>query len=185
MRVDPQTFEQPYAQHGDPWSFETSPYERERYRTTIEMIGGRHRRCFEPGCSIGVLTEQLATLCDEVVAVDPSPSAIATARRRLAAADNVTIEVGAVPEWWPGGSFDLVVLSELGYYWDRIELAALVERVHGVLQSPGDLVAVHWLGHSDDHLLHGSEVHEVLADVLGAPDDEHHHGLFVSAAWHR
>jgi SAM-dependent methyltransferase len=185
MRVDPQTFDDPYARDGDPWSFATSPYEQLRYATTIELVGGRHRRCFEPGSSIGVLTARLAELCDDVVAVDPSPSAVQIARQRLAAAGHVHLDVGAVPEWWPSGSFDLVVLSELGYYFDRPELTDLVERCSGLLRAPGDLVAVHWLGHSDDHLLHGSEVHEVLGDVLGAPDEERHHELFTAAAWHR
>ncbi|MCU1502546.1 MAG: NodS family protein [Ilumatobacteraceae bacterium] len=185
MRVDPATFEPPYARDGDPWNFATSPYELERYATTMELVGRGHRRGFEPGCSVGVLTAQLAAVCDEVVAVDPSPSAIATARRRVDAFDHVGLSVGALPEWWPAGSFDLVVLSELGYYWDRVELAELVRRTADLLSSPGRLVAVHWLGHSDDHLLHGSEVHEVLGEVLGPPDDERRHEQFVAAVWHR
>lgn len=185
MRVDPASFEEPYARDGDPWDFATSAYEQQRYATTIGMIGGRHHRCFEPGCSIGVLTEQLAARCDAVVAVDPSPSAIAAAQQRLSETTNVELHVGSVPEWWPSGSFDLIVMSELGYYWDRDGLAELVDRL-GALRSPtADLVAVHWLGWSGDHLLHGSEVHDVLGEVLGPPSEEHVHEMFIAAAWRR
>jgi SAM-dependent methyltransferase len=185
MRVDPATFEEPYARDGDPWAFATSPYELHRYATTLDLIGRRHHRCFEPGCSIGVLTARLATVCDTVVAVDPSPSAIDAARTRLAGAADVELHVGSVPEWWPSGSFDLIVMSELGYYWDVDGLVELVERLAGLRTPHADLVAVHWLGSSADHLLHGSRVHEILGEVLGAPTEEHLDEMFVAAAWRR
>jgi SAM-dependent methyltransferase len=187
MRVDPDSFEAPYARDGDPWQFASSPYELQRYATTIGLIDRtpRHARCFEPGCSIGVLTEQLASRCDEVVAVDPSPSAIRSAGERLAGVTNVELHVGSLPEWWPEGSFDLVVMSELGYYWDREGLADLTARL-GALRTPAaDFVAVHWLGSSPDHLLHGNEVQEILTDVLGTPDETQVHEQFTAAAWRR
>lgn len=187
MRVDPASFEAPYARNGDPWNFATSVYEQQRYATTLELLGqdARHRRCFEPGCSIGVLTEQLAARCDSVVAVDPSPSAIRSARERLRASANVELHVGSVPEWRPTGSFDLIVMSELGYYWDRDGLVDLVERLAALRAPTADVVAVHWLGNSPDHLLHGSAVHEVLDEVLGTPDESQRHEQFMAAAWRR
>jgi SAM-dependent methyltransferase len=185
LRIDPSTFEEAYARDGDPWHFGSSAYELDRYATTIDLLEGRYDRCFEPGCSIGVLTERLAAICDEVVAVDPAPSAIAAARGRLADANNVELHLASIPEWWPTGSFDLIVISELGYYWDVDGLTDLAGRLDALRAPTGDLVAVHWLGHSPDHLLHGADVHAVLDAVFGSPDHLDLHELFVAAAWRR
>jgi len=117
-RVDPRSFDRMYQDDDDPWRFASSPYERDKYRTTIESLGSaRYARCFEPACSIGVLTALLAGRADEVVACDASSRAIAKATTRLADATNVQWVTAPIPEWWPSGSFDLIVLSELGYYW--------------------------------------------------------------------
>jgi hypothetical protein len=35
------------------------------------------------------------------------------------------------------------------------------------LEPDGVLMAVHWLGRSEDHLLHGDEVHAILNEVAG------------------
>lgn len=191
MRVDPTSFEAAYAHGADPWDFTTSGYEQGRYDAIESLLrpppaggGPSYRRCFEPGCSVGVLTSRLARRCTEVVAVDPSPSAIATARARLgSAAAHVELDVGAVPEWWPPGRFDLVVFSELGYYFDEPELRRLVHRLDGLRDANGELVAAHWLGESADHVLHGFDVHGVLRDVLGPADAELDGGGFLAAVW--
>jgi SAM-dependent methyltransferase len=160
-------FEQRYAADPDPWRFASSPYEQRRYDVTVACLPRRRfRRCFEPGCSIGELTRRLVERCDEVVAWDGSPTAIAEARRRGGGA---RVDVGVVPGSWPEGRFDLVVLSEIGYYFTVPELTGLVERAVRSLWPEGVLLAVHWLGTSADHVLHGDEVHETIgrADMLG------------------
>src|SRR4029079_3586148 len=82
----PQYFQDFYAAHGaDPWGFEDRWYEqRKRELTLAALPRPRFRRALEPGCSIGVLTEQLAGRCDELVALDPVPEAVARARARTA-----------------------------------------------------------------------------------------------------
>lgn len=168
MRVDPSSFEQAYRQAGDPWGFATSPYELGKYAATVDgLVRGNYRRAFEPGCSIGVLSELLAGRVGALVACDPSPTAAAAARARLHRFDHVTVVEAAIPEWWPHGTFDLIVLSEIGYYWDTAGLRSIVERLAGALDEDGDLVAVHWRGHSDDHLLSGDAVHDVIAATIG------------------
>lgn len=168
QRVDVGEFEEKYRVDGDPWRFETSPYEQGRYDQIIAALGARHfRRAFEPGCSIGVLTHRLAERAAEVIGVDASPSAVAAARERLREVPNAHVEVGVIPEWWPDGTFDLVVFSELGYYWDVGGIDELVGRLAGLLEPGGLLVAVHWLGTSPDHLLSGLEVHDRLVAQLG------------------
>ncbi len=61
---------------------------------------------------------------------------------------------------------DLIVLSELAYYFDCDELARLAARLGDTLRNGGTLLAVHWLGISPDHILHGDEVHEILGRAL-------------------
>jgi SAM-dependent methyltransferase len=186
-------FEDLYRARNDPWNFAASPYERARYATTIDWLGGRtFSRAFEPACSVGELTALLAERCAEVVACDVSATACAAARRRTAEAPYVDILHAAVPEWWPDGTFDLVVLSEIGYYSDPAGVEALARRTRSSLGGPAVVVAVHWLGRSADHRQHGSAVHDQLEAVLGRPDarcdvDPLHSGddasMFVIERW--
>jgi SAM-dependent methyltransferase len=171
MRVDLSDFDSKYAAATDPWGFTSSAYELGKYDTTIAALAGRrYRRGFEPACSIGVLTQRLAELADGVVACDSSPLAIERATARLADSPHVELFTGSIPEWWPDGSFDLIVLSELGYYWDEDGWVDIVERCTRSLDPGGDVVAVHWLGSSPDHILHGTTVHRLLRDQLGEPE---------------
>jgi SAM-dependent methyltransferase len=170
MRVDLNSFERAYRTSEDPWSFATSSYEQQKYATTVAYVRPRrYQRCFEPACSIGVLTARLAARVDHVVACDSSPSAITAARTRLAGAPNVELFVATLPEQWPAGLFDLVVFSELGYYWNEPGLSAVLKKLRRSLKPGADLLAVHWLGTSADHVLHGSDVHRMMRDAFGAP----------------
>ena len=147
-------------QDPDPWSFETSEYEHEKYAATLTALPrARYRRAFEPGCSIGVLTERLAERVDELVAVDLHPGPLVRARARLGDRETVTLEQLAVPGEWPSGHFDLIVLSEIAYYFDDDDLRLLTDRVHASLVPGGDLVLVHWRGRTD-YPQSGDAVHD-------------------------
>jgi hypothetical protein len=166
-RVDVQTFEEKYRD-GDPWNFATSFYEQRRYDLIAAMLPcRRYRRAFEPGAAVGELTRRLALRCDEVVAVEASPTAAKQAEQLLVG-NYPTAQVvrETVPDWMPSGSFDLIVMSEFGYYFDRGELEKLVVRLAELLDTNGTFVAAHWRGVSVDHLLHGDEVHEATREVL-------------------
>ena len=173
-------FERKYQQSADPWNFGGSAYELERYDMTMQALAGRRFRYgFEPGCSVGVLTERLARVCDRVDAVDLSATAVKAAQARCAGLENVRVRTGSLADPLSEAEFDLVVLSEIGYYFERRELercgAALVEK----LVPGGWMVGVHWLGHSKDHRLSGDEVHEVLRslDGLKLEHSERHPGF--------
>ncbi len=75
--------------------------------------------------------------------------------------------VGSIPDAWPAGSFDLVVLSEIGYYFELDQLHDLAATAVASLDTGGTLIATHWLGHSADHVLHGDDVHAALAVTRG------------------
>jgi len=167
-KVPVSEFEDRYRSDPDPWRFGEREYEQRRYEITVATLPRRrYRRAFEPGCATGELTRRLAERCDSVVAWDGSPTVVEHAQRRCAALANVDWGVGVVPDDWPTGRFDLVVLSEIGYYFDRSELAQLAALAGEALEPGGTLLGVHWLGASDDHVLHGDVVHRVLLDLDG------------------
>ncbi len=163
-------FERRYQHDPDPWRFATSAYEGRRFDITAACVPeAGFRRGFEPGCAGGELTVRLARRGGQLVSWDGSPTIVGHARRRLEAAgvENVELDVGAIPARWPTGRFDLVVLSEIGYYFDHEGLADVVRRVTECLDPGGTLLATHWLGASADHLLSGDEVHATLGAADG------------------
>ena len=163
-RLDRAYFEELYAGSGDPWNFETSDYEREKYRRTLGALGDRRfRRALEAGASIGVFTQMLAGRCDEVLAVDVSERAVAAARERLRGLEHVRVERRTLPEEMPAGPFDLIVASEVLYYFPRGEMLAMLDGFEGVLAPGGALLAVHWRRETRTYPLQGDEVHELLA----------------------
>jgi SAM-dependent methyltransferase len=161
--VSKEFFEDKYRTDSDPWKFASSSYELNRYDEIIRSLGGRSFDAgFEPGCSIGVLTRRLASLCRRLWAMDISPTAVAAARQRCAHLRNVVIVPGALPNDMPAGDLDLIVFSEIGYYFAPDTLGKIRDRLIESLGPHGVLIGTHWLGVSPDHLLHGEEVHNVL-----------------------
>jgi len=162
-RIGDRDFAARYRTSDDPYDLEHRWYERRKRALTVACLGReRYERAFEPGCAIGLLTAALAPRCTQLLAVDVAPGALDGARTRLGDQPHVTITRMAVPDEWPEGSFDLIVLSEIGYYLEPTTLVRLRDRTVGALVDGGELLAVHWRGWSPDHVLHGDEVHEVL-----------------------
>jgi predicted TPR repeat methyltransferase len=148
--VPPVYFEEMFAGNPDPWQFETSPYEHEKYDTSIGALAGRrYHRTFEVGCANGVLTERLAAICDKLLSVDVSSSALATAGTRNKQTPHVHFQELVFPGQTPDGSFDLIVLSEVVYYWSSADIATAAEWISQRLEAGGDLLLVHWIGETD------------------------------------
>jgi hypothetical protein len=140
--------------------------ERGRYEAIIAALAHkRHRRAFEPGCSIGLLTERLSTLCDFVEAIDFSPTAIGQAQKRCSHLRNVDIFCASISERMPVTGFDLIVLSEIGYYFAPDEWMSVSMALIDPMPKGGTLLAAHWLGDSRDHCIGGDEVHEILLSL--------------------
>lgn len=164
-RLDRDYFEGLYAESRDPWGFETSEYERRKYERTLGTLAHRrYNRALEVGCSIGVFTAMLAPLCDELLAVDVSERALAVARERLAGFPHVRAELRRLPEETPEGPFDLIVASEVMYYWPEDVMLAALGRFEEVLAPGGSLLAVHWRKETKTYPLQGDEVHELLLE---------------------
>lgn len=180
-------FERRYRRDPDPWNFAGSAYERQRYLAILAaLLRPRYRHAFEPGCSVGELTLQLAGRCDRVFATDIAPTAVARARERCAKLDNIDIQCADIAAELPRRAFDLIVFCELGYYFETQELARIAVALTDSLLAQGELIAVHWLGASPDHVLHGDTVHDLLRAQLPLTwvRGERHPGFRIDT-WHR
>lgn len=158
-------FEQIYDENNDPWDFETSEYEKAKYAHTIQSLGNKHFSSgLEIGCSIGVLTEMLAQHCDALLSIDISAKALETAKKRLESNPNVDFKVAAIPDGFPEGKFDLIVMSEVGYYLSLTDLKRSIDRIEEQLLIGGTLVIIHWTHYVKDYPLTGDEVHEAFSE---------------------
>ena len=161
-------FEDFYAGNRDPWGFETRWYEeRKRSLTLAALPRRRFPAALELGCSIGVLTAGLADRCDTVVAVDIAEQPLRVARARLAERPSVTFERSTLPAEWPKGSFDLIVFSEVGYYFSAAELREVLGRCRDSLAAGGVIVACHWRHPVAEYPLTGDQVHAELGRLAG------------------
>jgi len=148
---DAEHFRRIYARSADPWAYQTSDYEQEKYQRTLVTLGERRFKSgFEPGCSIGVLTRLLATRCDALLAADIVEEPLQTARKLCADLPWVRFTRLRIPDEWPGGHFDLIVLSEVLYFLTPADIARLSGRVRDALDYDGVVLSVNWLGHGDD-----------------------------------
>lgn len=158
-------FEEIHRRSADPFGLLDRLYERRKRRIALSMLGREHYgSAFEPGCSIGAVSGELARLCDEVISMDGVESALRRARDHLAASvvGNVTLVRGLVPGDWPPGEFDLVVLGELCYYLEPAELDEVADLAAGSLAGGGELLAVHWRAPIENCALTGDDVHRRL-----------------------
>ena len=163
--LPPEYFDHVYQANRDPWNFESSPYERAKYAATLAALPRAHYpKVFEIGCSLGVLTEQLAARCGHLLAVDVSEAALAQARTRCAGQPQVDIRLMRVPEEFPPQQFDLILLSEVGYYWSPDDLARAADLLVAGLKPDGQLLLVHWTPPVHDYPLTGDDVHALFLE---------------------
>jgi cyclopropane fatty-acyl-phospholipid synthase-like methyltransferase len=170
-RLSDAYFERLYASADDPWQLSTRWYEQRKYAITLALLPDRrYRHAFEPGCSIGTLTELLAQRCDHITAVDVVDAALRGADARLQKAgcrNRVTLAQSSLGAAWPPGPFDLVVLSEVAYYLEADSLAELLRREIVRLQPGAAVVAAHWRHAVADYPLSGDAANAVIAATQG------------------
>ena len=148
---DADYFDRLYAANPDPWNFNGSDYERRKYDATIAALQGRRFTAgFEVGCSIGVLTARLAAQCGHLLAIDVASAALAQAEQRCAALRNVRFECRRVPEEWPDGRFDLIVLSEVLYFFTPADIAGLAAQACAAIAPGGIVLLVNYTGETPE-----------------------------------
>ncbi len=158
-------FDAIYARHEDPWGFESRWYEQRKRDVLLASLPQRRLgRVLEIGCSTGLLTAELTLRADTVTAIDSVAAAITAARRRVPG-DDVRFSIGRVPEDWPTGSFDTVVLSEIGYYFSAADLDRVIDRIDAGTE--GCLVACHWRHLVPEYPQTGDAVHRALRAMPG------------------
>jgi SAM-dependent methyltransferase len=164
VTLDPGHFRRKYDASPDPYQLADRWYEARKYAISVALLPAqRYSSAFEPGCSIGVLTARLASRCDRLLACDAIPRAVESARSRTAGLPGVRVEQRVVPDEWPEESFDLIMLSEILYYFDDADLEQMLVLAIKTLNPGGHLLAVHWRHYAPDHPRAGDKVHQILA----------------------
>lgn len=160
-------FEKVYAAKNDPWDFASSDYEAEKYAATLAALPReKYENAFEIGCSIGVLTAQLAERCEKLLAVDVSEKAIVQAKQRCRNLAHVVVKKMSVPQDFPAENFDLILISEVGYYLAPADWQTAAEKSFAHLEGSGQIVLVHWLPPVEDYPQTGDAVHDSFADWM-------------------
>jgi predicted TPR repeat methyltransferase len=170
--LPPSFFDEVYADDPDPWSFATSEYEAAKYAVTLaELPRERYQSAFEIGCSIGVLSERLAARCDALLSVDVADRPLHHARERCAHLPHTAFRRLQVPREFPDQQFDLVVVSEVGYYWSLADLRETRDLIIDHLVPGGHLMLVHFIVEVENYPISGDTVHETFfARAEGGPD---------------
>ena len=145
--IEPAYFEALYAGDPDPWKFATSAYERDKYGATIAALPGRRfGSALEIGCSIAILTRELARHCDALLGIDVAEAALAQARLN---APGVRFERRKIPDEWPPGMFDLLLFSEVLYYLDPPTIRQTAALAMACLRPGGCMLLVHFTEETD------------------------------------
>ena len=164
-------FDDLYSNDADPWNLADSWYERRKRSLLLASLPREHfRRAFEPGSARGDLSMRLVERVDELWCAESSPAAIEVARRRLP--ESVHIENLHIPEDWPSGRFDLIVLSEVGYYVNNLD--HLLTRIDQSLDADGVVAMVHWRHVAIDHPHTAETVHSAVRTISGLTLIAHH-----------
>lgn len=158
----------------DPYEVTTLADERDKYGKIVEALSVKEKfeNILEVGCGEGHLTRMIAHKGDRVVAVDISDLAISRAKKNLAELKNVTAKRFDILADDPGETFELVLCSEVLFYFEPDQLPGVVERIKGWVKPGGYVALIHTLVKSDDGK--GVELKKFGARTI--------HGMFIDDA---
>ncbi len=162
-------FDDIFAANDDPWDLASSHYEAAKFAYTHDVLADRrYARALEIGCAHGVLTSHLTPICDSLLAIDISTKALTKARERVGDRPGVTLAQMAFPRETPDGEgYDLIILSEVAYYWDLVDLDRASEWLRDQVVSGGRIILVHYTEETD-YPHSGDEAVEALWTELGS-----------------
>lgn len=160
-----------FAQDDDPWSLANSAYEAAKFDHTIAVLADRHyATALEIGCAHGVLTQRLAPLCSDLLAIDIAAKAIDQARARCRDFPQVRFaRVGFPGETPESAALDLVLLSEVVYYWSDADIGVAAQWLKARVKPGGRILLVHYTGETDypqtgDQAV--TKLHAALGDAI-------------------
>jgi Methyltransferase domain len=129
----------------------------------LPLTRASYGRAFEPLCSMGRITRQLARRCVEVVATDPRAEAVEATRVHCSPYENVDIRQAPLLSAPPSGCFDLILLHELTHYGASDEVLTWLGLLAARLQFGGEMVLIERLHpHPGDYFTPG-RLRRVLA----------------------
>jgi hypothetical protein len=157
-----------------------------KYALTLAALPRqRYANAFEPGCSIGVLSELLAGRCERLLCSDIVETALKCAAGRLRDLGHVRVVPLAIPDEWPDEFFDLIVLSEIAYYFDDEALDAVVDHVVASTLAGSHVVGVHWRG-TTNYAATADDVHSRINHCPQLHCVVHHEEeMFILEIWER
>ncbi|MDA7415033.1 class I SAM-dependent methyltransferase [Xenophilus arseniciresistens] len=181
-------FEQLYARSDDPYGVHQRWYEaRKRALLLASLLRPRYGRAYEPGCGAAGLSEALAPRCAHLLASDFCPSAVSAARARLAHLPQVQVALHTLPQQWPHaqGPFDLIVLSEIGYFMSPAAWQQVAQACAASLSDDGELVACDWRHDFAQRTQSTPQVHATLGALGLHRHVLHEEADFVLQLWSR
>ncbi len=163
-----ETFDAMFDDVEDPWRVTSAWYEERKRAVCLAALPTRELGAvLEVGCSIGVLTERLADRSASVLGLDLSARALAAASRRLAGRSHVRLRQAGVPRDWPHGEFDTIVLSEVCYFLDPVELDEVLDLAVTSLSGSGSILVCDWRHPIVGWPLQGDQIHEIVRATTG------------------
>jgi SAM-dependent methyltransferase len=156
-------FQNLYRQSHDPFRNWVNDYEERKRNIALKILREpQYGRIFEPGCGNGGLSKELSKRGRRLLAVDWSKEALEAADR-YCAADNIEFREMNFPNEIPASleaGFDLMVVSELLYYYSEKDLERFFEVIPKILKPNGEILLIHWRGISDHYPSTGDKVHK-------------------------
>ena len=168
--TDATHFNNLYQADPDPWRVTSNWYERRKRELVLASLPReRYRQGFEPGCGNGETTMRLLDRCDRLCAVDFSEKAVQLCRERASHLPQDRLDVGCMPlpSSWPTvpqGGFDLIVVSEIAYYFDDKALALFYDQCSASLSPDGHLLMCHWRHPAHDRQQSAETLHQRLEE---------------------
>jgi SAM-dependent methyltransferase len=180
-------FERRYLENPDPWNYNSSQYEIEKYRLTLEAVlkwGRNQRRALEVGCSVGVFTRMLAVQYDEVTAMDISREAIRIAARHPETTKNILFLREDLLTAQLPYTFDAIFCAEVLYYIKSANIPLVCGQIDKYLADDGILVMVTGCAELVVDSKDWNQVFQQYYDLLFSQkvqDEKRPYGVFIYA----
>jgi SAM-dependent methyltransferase len=188
-------FDRLYQQMPDPWST-TVPrfrYQLLKYQKILAALPERRfHRGLDIGCGLGVMTRMLAAHADQVLGIDLSPTAVASASQlsngahgvRFRQAELLQIEPLAEP------AFDLITMVDTIYYLPGLTdtvLKSMGEKLVEMLTPDGILLlANHYYFRFDGLSRQTKRIHDFFGSQLGLRSvTERRHAFYLVSVFAR
>ncbi|RZA13795.1 MAG: class I SAM-dependent methyltransferase [Proteobacteria bacterium] len=159
--TDRQYFQKLYEASVDPFHNWRNEYEDSKRAQALSLLQKAfYPTAFEPGCGNGALSLDLSERCGHLSSVDWSSDALRAASLHCAGVANIDFSEMDFPAALPQKTFDLLIVSELLYYFSEMRLKKFFHSIPEIVKPGGEVMLIHWRGASDDYPSTGDAVHE-------------------------